>query len=122
MNITELRDALIEKGIKSAKSKETGAKLEGALKGFELCRTLDSMEDFERVLQEREIEEDNLRIAVHKDSEGKEAIDNYWSYRYGTLQVEFVYETLKVGFPGRYKTISARAGMRYAGIVGVKKD
>jgi len=113
MTIQELKEKVIESGIASVKKYEKGEQREGAIEGFELCRELNTPQECEKELKERrkkEIFDEDLRSDTKK----------YWRYRYATLQIEYWYEILKVAFC--YPTISARAGIRYSQIVGVKKS
>jgi hypothetical protein len=52
-----------------------------------------------------------------KSHEGEVSIEEYWEGRYFTLQVEFVWEVVKVGL-GIYP-LSGRAVRKYASVVGV---
>ncbi|TAK59490.1 hypothetical protein [Methylobacter sp.] len=113
MTVIELRDKLIEEGIASAERLETGPKLKGALKGFEISRACATPEDFDRQL--------HTRFAAESKMIGSACHDTYWEHRYATLQIEFVYQRLKIAWnlPG---PISAAAAFHYARIVGVKKE
>lgn len=110
MTITELRDKIITEGIKSVKATETGAKLTGGIKGFEECRKLETMEDFEKALSSYHLKDIELIHRVYSNLPN--SLDEYWEHRYTTLQIEYCYEILKVvlGYP----VISVRAGLRYA--------
>ncbi len=95
------REHIIAEGIRSVEAHETGAKKRGALRGFDLCRELRTLDDFARELRE-------LRLAEHFLSDGVYSgtvdSDRYWEHRYTTLQVEHCYARLRVmrlllGFP-----------------------
>ena len=114
MTIEELKDFLIERGIKSCESEKMECWKRGCIKGFEMCRNLYTPDDFEKALKQQYEKEHNLRMSNPSDEE----LDTYWEIRYITLQIEFVFERLKVAWC--YPMISARAGLDYAEIVGVK--
>lgn len=89
--------------------------IEGGLEGFDLCATIEpTLKAYEDVLRERGKREDELQRKLRTD---QVSIDNYWRYRYGTLQVEYVYQILRVAYQASPQ--SARAVMAYAAIVGV---
>jgi hypothetical protein len=109
MTIIELRDEVIRRGIESANKNETREyRKRGCLAGFELCRTLETPEQFTNILTERLT---NERELIQKQVPTAE----YWEYRCATVQIEFVFERLKILwnlFPQ-----SARAGVQVVGIV-----
>ncbi len=104
MTLVELRDRLIEDGIASVRKHETRLpRLRGGVAGFEACRKLLLPVDFESALAERHRTEVRIARAV--------SADEYWEYRYATVQIEYVYGVMKVayGFP----ILSASAILRY---------
>ena len=113
MTIIELRDLVIEEGIKSVRKHEKrGFRRRGCLRGFELCRNLLTPEEFSTILTERQSKERSLvsrRVPPNV----------YWEYRCATAQIEHLWERLKVIY-GIYPQ-SARAIIQYAKIVGVKE-
>ena len=113
MNITELKSKIIEEGIKSVLAEKQESHRIGGKKGFERCRELETMEDFEQELIGRHFEE---FTAADKYHAGEITIDKYWEYRYATVQIEYCYEILKVAF--RYPVISCNAALRYSELVG----
>lgn len=125
----ELVDRLIEGGIAEVrdayKDPEQSHKLEGALEGFELARTLPATyEDFDWVVTEREEAERQMRHRLH-DSRTEEAQKEFWKHRWATLQLEYIRNILLVakfasGEPLPPDTsLSSRAVMKYASIVSV---
>jgi hypothetical protein len=118
MNIQEFKDQLITDGIASIKKHETRqSHIDGGIEGFELCRNLNTMEEYQKILQERRAEENRLRL-ISSDVD-KNA---YWKYRYTTIQIEYVFDRLCVIWSqtGQYDgPVSARAVLRTAEIVGV---
>ncbi len=108
-----VRNAVIEQGIEGVKSDDTfhGAthKREGSIAGFQLCRQLNTLQEFEEKINKRQIEEANWR------REGPRPED-YWFFRCATTQIEFCYEVMKV-FVGRSTHYSARATVCYHKIV-----
>lgn len=116
MNIIELRDRLIEDGIRSVHKHETRLEfIRGGVAGFELCRTLQKPEDYMRILEERHRSEHEMgwkKISVSSEA--------YWEHRYATIQIEFVFKHLKVGWG--MSPLSARALIHYAELVGVKES
>lgn len=88
------RDRVIEEGIASVRAHErAGPRQRGGLRGFELCRTLDSLAAFARELHELRAAEFFLSDGVYLSTV---AADRYWEHRYTTLQVEHVYERMRV--------------------------
>lgn len=116
MHIDEFKRQVIARGIESAKKYEKRPDhLAGALEGFELCRVLNSPADFEEKLQELHEKEAAMRLWNRKEG--------YWRQRYISLQVEFVYERMKVAWSqlGLYSgPFSARAVLGSADILGVE--
>ena len=112
MTIEELRNKVIEEGIKEVKRTEKGAIRKGGIAGFEMCRNLTTMADFERVLRERHEQEIQMVCSGDIDT------DKYWEFCSTIMQVEYTYDILKVAY--NYPLVSARAGLRYAKLVGVK--
>ena len=112
MTPEELRDRLIGEGIESVLRDERMNENErrGSIAGFSACRTLATPEDFQRALQEREL--------VERDLRRRKDLSAYWYHRFGTIQIEYVFDLLKVGWG--FPLISARAGLRYARLVGVE--
>lgn len=92
MTVGELRDRLILDGIEEVTREfaEGNPHREGALVGFELCRTLNSREEFETVLRARERRERRRLIA----SPSGEDIHGYRVSRSATAQVEWVLNCL----------------------------
>lgn len=104
IDLEQFKQLVIDRGIKSAKAKETGARLEGALEGFAIARKLENLEQFDRAIKQRYLIEQTLRhdcletevefpFCLKKDSSSAE---NYWRYRYATLQLEYVAGILRV--------------------------
>ena len=119
MNIDQFKTEVIERGIVSVNKREKGARREGGIEGFELCRSLSTHEQFMNVLKDRhkrEIEMTSSRIEKREEFDS----DAYWRYRYGTLQVEHVLERMKVAWG--FSPLSSLAVMQYAEIVGVKEE
>lgn len=121
MNLKELKNRIIEDGLESIKKHEADPERKGGIKGFGLCRDLNTPKDFEQVLKERYANELDMQMSYHKI--GKPTIERYWEHRYTTLQIEFCFEVLKVAWNlagiTKYPTLSARAGIKYAELVGV---
>lgn len=98
MMVIDLRNRIIEEGIASVKKHEKRPeRLRGGIIGFNLCRELDTPQDFERILQERhKVEHDMAR--TRNTEGGDEDLSAYWEHRYATVQIEFVWERLKVAW------------------------
>ncbi len=112
MNVAKLMSRVCEDGIKSVLANETdAAKRRGGVQGFELCKGITTIEDFQKLLAERRKTEDNLRWAgITEDTK-----DEYWEYRMETIQVEWCLEILKVAH--RCYPLSGRAIMKYQAIL-----
>lgn len=67
----------------------------GSIEGFEDCRQID-FSDAEEVKKFLESKQEETQNAFNDYTEGKSTIELYWKTRYRQIQVEFVYEHLKV--------------------------
>lgn len=124
MTILEFRDRVIENGIASVHQYEKEEhRKRGCLHGFDVCKTLVTPKDFEDELTERAREElDIIRERERHQSTDSE-VHKYWEYRCATSQIEHVYERMKVAWHyshmHHFDSLSSRAVMQYAKIVGV---
>ena len=139
-SIEEFKERLIVDGIASVEKNETRPeRIRGGLAGFELCRNLNSMWDFQEELERRHKHETDM-ISLRSLSQERRAemaaegidvpqgsqsgtVGEYWEYRYATAQIEYVYERLLVVWSqlGLYSgSLSARAVLRTAEIIGVR--
>lgn len=98
--IRRVIDRIIADGIREVEAvyEEGDHRRVGAIEGFELCRTLTSPEEYERVLTARHRRELKLKSAYYAERKEDEdaSLNDYWRHRYATLQLEHVYERLKV--------------------------
>jgi len=99
MTIQQLRDAIIEDGIKSVKNDD---KLrpeckEGSIEGFEMLRDIDVSTPKATIDLIRKMTEENFkeRDMVHQ---GIITSADYWKMRYRLIQLEFANEVLKWGW------------------------
>ncbi len=110
--IIDFQAHVIKKGIESAKKRESGAELMGALEGFDLCKKLTRPEEFEEMLTKCNKEDHDV---LFREDRGRGGL--YRRLRYRTLQVEWVYEIMKVAWSTIGikvgKSLSARAVMKY---------
>lgn len=91
MNVIDLIEKIVRDGVASVQAHERRPeRLRGGVKGFEMCKTLLTSLDYERILRERHHRENAMRATMH------EPAATYWEYRYATIQIEFVCEILKV--------------------------
>ena len=113
MNFDEYKERLIVEGLASVhKHEKRPERIRGGVMGFELCRTLNSVWDFQDELERRHRHEVDL-ISLRSLSEERRAelagadvpvsqgpsrgtIEDYWEYRIATAQVEYVYERMLV--------------------------
>lgn len=111
MSFAALRDKIVAKGIISVHATETRpCRLRGCLDGFAICKRLNSVEEFESEIEAREPELQELREQLRQKKKSEE---DYWAFRCATVQIEWTFEILKVGYPERYKTVSLRAKMKF---------
>lgn len=101
-----IKEKAIEAGKKSLDTERYKSEfvLEGGKKGFEMCRTLNTKEDFYKAM-------DNLRqeqIEMWKEENLDK--EEYWHHRYKQLQVEWMFEIMKYVWGG-FESYSARAGI-----------
>jgi hypothetical protein len=119
----EFKNRLITEGIASVNEHEKrDYRKRGCLAGFELCRSLNSIWDFEEELKRRHEHEREL-VSHRTFNGGDNSVQEYWEYRCATVQVEYVYERMLVVWSqmGLYSgPLSARAVIRTAEIVGVE--
>ena len=96
----------------------------GCLAGFELARRLDpeNPNEWDVALATRRAREDEF---CSGDESGS-AARTYWEYHCATAQIEHVYERLKVAWDVNgvrpAHSVSARAAIQYAQIVGVNPE
>ena len=110
LTLEALKEIIITEGIASVKREFEGAELEGSIEGFEACRKLDTPGQFEAEMVRRHDKEHKL-IGADLTQDSDTDHEAYWRHRYGTIQIEFVYNILRVGWG--MSPISARAGIRY---------
>lgn len=116
MDVNELKNKIIKEGIEGCKKDFNGVERDASIQGFEMCRNLKTMKDFEREIERRRKKEiemvyENLKGEMYE----KISDEEYWKHRYATIQIEYTYEILKVAYG--YPIISARAGLRYADLL-----
>lgn len=117
MTIDQLRNKIISEGIKGAKNDpqlKENQKI-GSIEGFEMCKDIDihSPAEFEKLLNNQRNEGMKEFDMAHQEIISTE---DYWKFRYRTIQIEYVYEILKyawiqMGF--EFHFTSARVGLRY---------
>src|SRR5258705_10191330 len=126
MTLREFKDIVIEAGIISANQAEKREhRLRGCLTGFAIARRLNTPEEFEKELANRAIEENRFNRMAHEHRTAglaREAAENYIEFRCATIQIEFVYERMKVAWHynhiHHFDALSSRAVLHYGKIVG----
>ena len=125
MTIQQFRDEVIRRGVLGVEQHETREhRRRVCLAGVELSRRLDpeNPNEWEVALTERRAREDELCSG----DQSQAAVEAYWEYHCATAQMEHVYERLKVAWDVNgvrpAGSVSARAAMQYAEIVGIKGD
>lgn len=111
-----VRDRVIADGLLEVRSTyfHTDPRQAGAIEGFELCRSLDTREQFERVIAARNRREQRIRPRSEEDS----AARRYVSHRYATLQVEWVLACMIAGGWARDgDAVSGRAALKVGSII-----
>lgn len=97
--IEAIKQKAIEMGLRSIKTEKTLMARRGGVKGFNMCKPLRSREAFEQLLKERKYEEDGLREKIDLADLVKERerlVDAYWESRWATVQIEWIYDILRV--------------------------
>lgn len=98
----EVRDQVIAAAIESVERTENrDYRRAGCLEGLEICRNLDTPEDYETVLA--------MRGATERAMHAKPTqMKTYWRHRCCTAQIAFVFERLKVAWdmPGPYSALA----------------
>jgi hypothetical protein len=122
LNLEEFKERLIRDGIASVEANEKReSRRRGGIHGFELCRPLNRLKDFEALIAERHSEE--IRLGAELTEKRQiENIETYWEHRSATIQVEFVYERMKavMAMNGQYQgPLSVRAVIQTARILGL---
>jgi hypothetical protein len=114
MTFQELRDRIVEDGIKSVHANEKRPeKIRGCLAGFELISKMNTPAEITSALASRRMAEDTMfRDKIDPES--------WWEYRCCTAQLEYAFEIIKVGLGAQ--VLSGNAVMRYAAIVGTKEN
>ena len=97
-NLLELRkqfkEHLIERGLKSVrKNIKDEEKRIGATEGFELCKRIDSMSQFQETIRNLREEATKLAFEIIGDKDG-ELIKRYWRLVYKAEQVDYVFQRL----------------------------
>lgn len=94
MTLEEFKERIIDDGIAEVTEcyADNDVKREGAIEGFEIARSLDTREAFEKVIRHRLHREAGMRHAGPDRNE----LDRYWRSRWATLQLEWVLDCLKV--------------------------
>jgi hypothetical protein len=117
MTVLEFRDRIIDEAIASVHKHETREhRKRGCLKGLEVCRTLIRLDEYQKEIAVRRGVEMSAATSRHAMTP-----EEYWEFRCGTAQLEFVYERLKVAY--KYEgPLSAMAVMHYARVVGVRES
>lgn len=117
--VNEIKLEIIRRGIAEVEfSYRPGdPRRDGALQGFEITRWLSTPEEFELALNERRKVEYDARVGVQEDDEDP---GEYWCARWCSLQIEHVYERMKVlwGYP----IVSARATAQVAEILAQRRE
>src|SRR5574337_393442 len=116
MNVEEFKERVIADGIASVKQHEKRPeRLRGGIAGFELCRNLNSMWDFQEEMSKRhQHKRDMVSLMTFSPEKLKElrgegmyglpadmpvpTSEEYWEYRCATVQVEFVFERMLVAW------------------------
>lgn len=116
MTIEELRDEVIRRGregaIRDYSGPEREHKLRGALNGFARAEKIALMpEQWEAEIAALEEKGNDMRR--------KQQPEGYWEHRCYQAEIEWVFSVLCIAWKWG-KTQSARAGLIYAEIVGVK--
>jgi hypothetical protein len=116
----ELKNRIIEDGIKCCKKDEylESYEIEGIVEGFNICRDLNTPEDFINMIQSRH--EKEIGMLQNSDHTVKEN-DEYWKYCYATLQIEFIWERMKIAW-NILGTIKTNAVLHYADLVGINQQ
>lgn len=125
MTSIEFRDAVIrsaEKGVREHYKRQGDApnhKLDGSLHGLAICKTLTTREDFIRQLKlrSRNVSRAGEMFEEERSKDGRKEglLDFFWRERYVQLQIEWVYENMRVWW--KDENISARAGLNASYIV-----
>ena len=113
MTVEELKNHLIKRGIESIKNTEEGSQRLGGIEGFEMCKALETPQDFDKKLFD--LQKEYQAIFRRRPDLTTEETELYWRIRYQALQVEFVFERLKCAW--RFETLSARAALDYSEIL-----
>lgn len=112
--VLRVRDELIRDGLAEVRQEypEGTPERKGATVGFLLCETLETADDYAGALDERHDQERRLRFEAPLGAD----LAAFWEHRYATLQVEYVYERLRL-FWNVGETVSARAVVKVAEIL-----
>jgi hypothetical protein len=114
--IIELKEKVIDDGIAEVEEvyPDDDPRKAGAIEGFELARSLNSRESFEKVIRHRLMREMNM----HTTAADTTTIDRYWRHHWTTLQLEWVLDCLKVACWAREgDLLSSRAARKVAEVL-----
>lgn len=116
MTIEEFKTILIRDGIEEVTEEYSDEadhhKRDGAIDGFEIAGSLETREQFEHVLEQREKREREIRNQ-HMAGNYEVPIEEYWTERWATMQVEWVLNVLiAAAWAGPNDIISSRAALK----------
>lgn len=120
MTLEEFKEIVIRDGIEEVtrEYEDEPYKRDGAIEGFEIARALQTREQFELVLQEREARERHFRDQ-HMAGNNEQSMEDYWFERWATMQVEWVFNVLiAAAWVKPDEPISARAALKADAILG----
>lgn len=99
--LSDWKEKLINDGLEECKSlvsKQKGTMFDfytGAIEGFEKCKGLKSLKDFEREMEIFHRKEFNLTERYYKKQSTEETLKKIWHIKGIRAQIEYVYDHLK---------------------------
>lgn len=118
MRWQDIRDRVISDGVEEVERvyDEGDPKRAGALDGFEVAAQIEDPAAFVKVLNARRRREQRVRDGYHERGRpNDDELAAYWRHRWGTLQVEWVFECMRVVWGAQ--PVLARAAMKVMGIM-----
>lgn len=117
MRWQDIRDRVIRDGVEEVERvyDVTDPKREGAIEGFAIAAQIEDPAAFVKVLDARRRREERVRREHYDAPPDDDELVAYWRHRWGTLQVEWVYECMKVVWGAQ--PVLARAALKVMGIM-----
>jgi len=125
MELQEYKNILIKEGIRGVKedNRMKEHEVRGSIDGFNICKNLFTIDEFITELNEQ----NKIVNQAFKDScNNKITIEEYWEKRYVQIQVEFIFDSMKIAWQQAginiFPSLSANKAIRFNEILQENED